>query len=581
MIDTGSSEPVSRPGVPAGEAIARILIAAGVRRAYTVPGESFLEVLDAAEFSDDITLISTRHESGASFMAEADAKMTGIPAVAAATRAVGASNLAIGVHTAMQDATPMIVLLGQVETWFLGKEAFQEVDLPNFYDQITKWSATIQHTERIPDLVAQAVLRSTSGRPGPVMLALPADVLRGSVPAEDVDAAIRAVSVRRPAPVPTADVIRTLADRVRDAKAPVVIAGAHAQAARDDLIEFAEVFGVGIYSAFRRQDVFPNDHPNYLGHLTLGTAASCLRCLEDADLVVVLGARLDEITTQSFRLPLRSAEVIHVDLDPAVPGAAMHADWAVTADVRALLKGLLDIDDRISARDWTAGHQAYLAASTPARRPATNGVDPAAVLEAMREYLPADSIITNDAGNFSVYLHAYWRFTAPHSQLAPSSGAMGYGIPAGVGAALADTKGRTVVAVAGDGGFLMSGQEIETAVRYGLNMIVIVFRNGMYGTIAMHQLKSLGRVAGITIGDVDLATFARSLGALGVTVEREEQLAGAFTAALQHPGVSVIDVHVDAELTTPTKRLSTLVPNLQAQTDSTTVIEFDIARSKS
>src|ERR1700710_1678110 len=190
MIDTGSSEPVLRPGVPAGEAIARILIGPRGRRAYTVPGESFLEVLDAAEFSDDITLISTRHESGASFMAEADAKMTGIPAVAAATRAVGASNLAIGVHTAMQDATPMIVLLGQVETWFLGKEAFQEVDLPNFYDQITKWSATIQHTERIPDLVAQAVLRSTSGRPGPVMLALPADVLRGRVPAEDVDAAI-------------------------------------------------------------------------------------------------------------------------------------------------------------------------------------------------------------------------------------------------------------------------------------------------------------------------------------------------------------------------------------------------------
>ena len=229
-LDSHSMQSEELERIPAGEAITRILAAAGVRRAYTVPGESFLEVLDAVEASEEITLISTRHESGASFMAEADAKLTGIPAVAAATRAVGAANLAIGVHTAMQDATPMIVLLGQVETWFLHKESFQEVDLPDFYRQITKWSATIEHTERIPDLVAQAVLRSTSGRPGPVMLALPADVLRGSVAGEDVQAAIRAVAVRRPAPVPTVDVVRAIAERVRDAKAPVVIAGAFAQA---------------------------------------------------------------------------------------------------------------------------------------------------------------------------------------------------------------------------------------------------------------------------------------------------------------------------------------------------------------
>jgi acetolactate synthase-1/2/3 large subunit len=549
------SEELAR--IPAGEAITRILTAAGVRRAYTVPGESFLEVLDAMELSEEITLVSTRHESGAAFMAEADAKLTGMPAVAAATRAVGASNLAIGVHTAMQDATPMIVLVGQVETWFLQKESFQEVDLPDFYRQITKWSATIEHTERIPDLVAQAILRSTSGRPGPVMLALPADILRGSVAAEDVRAAIRAVAVRRPAPVPTAEVIRAIAERIRNAKAPVVIAGAFAQSARGELVAFADTFGVGVYSAFRRQDVFPNDHPNYLGHLTLGTPEACLRSLEDADLVLVLGARLDEITTQSFRLPLRTAEVIHVDLDPAVPGAAMHADWAVTAEVKALLNELLATTIEAD-RDWSDGHQAYLTASTPVRRPGTGGVDPAAVMEAMIQYLPRDSIITNDAGNFSVFVHAYWRYTAARSELAPTSGAMGYGIPAGVAAALADPAGRKVVAVAGDGGFLMTGQEIETAVRCGLDLIVVVFRNGLYGTIAMHQLKNLGRVAGVDIGTVDIAGFSRSLGAHGFSVEHEDQLAAAFEEALRLGGISVIDIRVDPELTTPTKLLSEL-----------------------
>ena len=283
-----------------------------------------------------------------------------------------------------------------------------------------------------------------------------------------------------------------------------------------------------------------------------------MRSLEDADLVLVLGARLDEITTQSFRLPLRTAEVIHVDLDPAIPGAAMHADWAVTAEVKALLKELLATGFHAD-HDWSDGHGTYLTASTPVRRPSTDGVDPAAVMEAMNQYLPPDSIITNDAGNFSVFVHAYWRYTTPRSELAPASGAMGYGIPAGVAAALTDSAGRTVVAVVGDGGFLMTGQEIETAVRCGLNLIVVVFRNGMYGTIAMHQLKNLGRVAGIAIGAVDIAGFARSLGAHGISVEHEDQLASAFGEAVRRGGVSVIDIQVDPELTTPTKRLSALV----------------------
>jgi acetolactate synthase-1/2/3 large subunit len=557
-VDTFAVADPSRPTrISAGDAIVAILVAAGVRRMYSVPGESYLEVIDAADRSNDMTLISTRHESGAAFMAEADAKLTGLPAVAAATRGVGAANLAIGVHTAMQDSTPMIVLLGQVDTTYLGREAFQEIDLPAFYQPITKFATTIHDVKRLPDTLARAITHATSGRPGPVMLALPADVLRGTVPAADVADAIRAVSVERAAPVPIDAVIQSIADQVAKASAPVIIAGGGARNARAQLVEFADAYGVGVYAAFRRQDVFPNDHPNYLGHLTIGTPASCLRALEDADLVVVLGARLDEITTQSFRLPARGAQVIHIDVDPSIPSAAMGADRAVVADPGPLLRALAGRAQVTDIRDWSAGHIAYLKASTPNRRATSDGVDPAAVLACMSEVLPADTIITNDAGNFSAFVHSYWRFNEPFSQLAPISGAMGYGVPAGVAAAIA-SNGRTVVATAGDGGFLMSGQEIETAVRYGLDLIVVVFRNGLYGTIAMHQQRLLGRTAGIDIGAVDIAGFARSLGARGISVDHENQLEPALIAALGGHGVTVLDVRVDPDLTTPTTTFSAL-----------------------
>ena len=262
----------------AAQAIVEILAAAGIGRLYTVPGESFLGILDAADADPRFSVISCRHESGAAFMAEAEAKLTGVPAVAAGTRGVGAANLAIGVHTAMQDATPMIVLLGQVETGFLGKEAFQEVDLPAFYRPITKWAATIDHASRAPDLVAQAVRRATTGRPGPVMLALPADMLGEEVDPEAVAAAVRAVQGRRAPSVPEASAVTAVADALRAARQPVLIAGAGCRDARAELIECAERWNVGVYAAFRRQDVFPNDHPHYLGHLGLGTPAALPGC---------------------------------------------------------------------------------------------------------------------------------------------------------------------------------------------------------------------------------------------------------------------------------------------------------------
>jgi acetolactate synthase-1/2/3 large subunit len=543
MADTGTNK--------AGNVATGVLARAGVRRLYTVPGESFLEVLDAAEAHPDLSLISTRHESGASFMAEADAKLTGVPAVAMATRGVGASNLAIGVHTARQDSTPMLVLLGQVETDFLGREAFQEVDLPAFYAPITKYSATVNRPDRLAEFVARGLRIATSGRPGPVMLALPADVLGEQVP-DSPDARMQPEPRSGPAP----GEVLAVANRLAAARRPVVIAGGGAQNAREALVAFAEAWDAGVYAAFRRQDVFPNEHPNYLGHLALGTPPETLKALQEADLVLVLGCRLSEVTTQSYALPHRNQAVIQVDVDPGEVGATVPVEVGMVSDVGAALTAFnARAPSRPPSRDWTEAHGAYLDSSSLPTVRASGGIDPVEVVGAMREVLPGDTLLTNDAGNFSVFIHRYWRYNHPRTQLAPTNGAMGYGVPAAVAAKLAAPE-RTVVACCGDGGFTMTGQEVETAVRYGAPITVIVFRNGLQGTIAMHQKRDLGRTAGVEIGDVDLAAFARSLGAEGYTVRDPDELVPALHAALASDAVSLLDVVTDPDIISPSARLS-------------------------
>src|ERR687897_2102717 len=389
----------TRSRINVGDAAVEVLSRAGVRRFYTVPGESFLEVIDAVEQHPELSIVSTRHESGAAFMAEADAKLTGVPAVAMATRGVGASNLAIGVHTARQDSTPMVVLLGQVETTFLGREAFQEVDLPDFYRQITKWSATVHRADRLPEFVAKALHIATTGRPGPVMLALPADIL-----GEDVGSPKRRFSAAsRAGPAPTSQDVQELARRIVGAKRPVVIAGGGTRDAREELISFADAFGVGVYTSFRRQDHFPNDHPNYLGHLTLGTPPATLKALEEADLVLVIGCRLSEVTTQSYSLPRGDQAVIQIDTDPGEVGAAVPTEIGMVSDAGTALAQLAEqAPPSPPARNWTQGHRAYLDSSTLPPDRAREGIDPARVVGAMREALPEDALLTNDAGNFSV-----------------------------------------------------------------------------------------------------------------------------------------------------------------------------------
>jgi len=538
----------------AGYVAAEVMARAGVRRLYTVPGESFLEILDAAEEHPDLALISTRHESGASFMAEADGKLTGRPAVAMATRGVGASNLAIGVHTARQDSTPMLALLGQVETDFLGREAFQEVDLTAFYAPITKWAASVHRADRLDEFVARALRIATSGRPGPVMLALPADVLGEQV---HDDSRINVPPPPRTGPAP--EDVRAIAERLAAARRPVVIAGRGAHSARGALISLAEAWNIGVYAAFRRQDVFPNEHPNYLGHLTLGTTPETLGALEEADLVLVVGCRLSEVTTQSYSLPRVDQTMIQIDIDPNEVGATVPADVGMVSDVAPALAALADrAPSPPPARDWADGHGAYLYSSTIPPDRAAQGIDPARVVDVMREALPADALLTNDAGNFSIFIHRYWRYSHPRTQLASTNGAMGYGVPAAVAAKLAAPE-RTVVACCGDGGFLMTGQEIETAVRYGAPITVVVFRNRLHGTIAMHQKRELGRTAGVEIGEVDLAGYARSLGAEGHTVRDPDELAPALEAAVASETVTLLDVVTDPDIISPSTTLSEIV----------------------
>lgn len=545
------------PTDTAAHAVAQVLADAGIRRCYTVPGESFLELVDAIDQHPDMSLVSTRHENGAGFMAEAEAKLTGVPAVAAATRGPGAANLAVGVHTAHQDSTPMIVFLGQAETDRLGREAFQEVDLTAFYAPITKWSTTVHRADRLAEVTAEAIRVATSGRPGPVAVAVPGDLFG------------ERVGERPPLPLPS--VARpSLPDEDRDrlaawlAKAvrPVIIAGGGARGAREELVRVAERHSVGVYAAWRRQDVFPNDHPLYLGHLGLGCPPPVVDALREADAVLVVGCRMSETTTQGYRLPAPGTRVAQIDIAPEQLGTFGNVWFGAAADARAALSALDRAPIKPPYRDWSAARRVWVDTTKVPRvagERSRGRLHPWAVVAGMREALPEDALLTNDAGNFATFLHRGWWFRHPDTQLAPTSGAMGYAIPAAVAAKIARPD-RTVVAVVGDGGALMTGQELETAVRMGAPITVIVFQNGLYGTIAMHQARVLGRIAGTRIsGPLDLAGNARSLGALGVTVHTREELTKALAESVTADLPTLVDVRTDPEVISPSATLDDLL----------------------
>lgn len=554
-------------------AVVSLLAEAGIRRLYTVPGESFLGFLDEVERDRRLRLISTRHESGAGFMAEADARMAGIPAVAMASRSPGAANLAIGVETAHYEGTPMLVILGHVESAVRGRGAFQDIDLSAFYAPITKWAVTADRPEDVRDLVVRGMDIATDGRPGPVAIAVPTDfwdaesppVTEGGPGRGHLDRAAKAASRSgaasyRPdgAGADGAETVDAagLAAALAAARHPVAIVGGGAAGVVDDLVAVAEHFGLGVYTAFRRQDGFPEDHPHFLGHLGIATPPELLAALEEADVVVAVGTRLDEVTTQGFRYPRPDQTTYRIGSEVSRAGAAAARSLADT--LHAIRRHGGREARGGSVPDWSARHEAAVRFGTPpAELSPGSGVHPVDVVTAVRRHFPDGPVVTNDAGNFAGFVHRYWGFRRGDVQLGPAIGAMGYAVPAAIGAKLACPE-RQVVAFVGDGGVLMTGQELETAVRHGVPVVVVAFRNGLYGTIAMHQARRFGRTAGVDIGEVDLAGWARGLGATAYAAATVDELDAALRAAHGAAGPVLIDVRTDPDLIAPTSRLSDL-----------------------
>lgn len=532
--------------IPAGRLLVDCLLAQECDRLFTVPGESFLAVLDALRDVPEIEAIVCRQEGGAAYMAAADGAMTGRPGVCFVTRGPGATNASIGVHVAMQDSVPMVLFVGDVDRPFRDRECFQEVDLQAMFAPLAKWAARIDDAARIPEYVARAFATAVSGRPGPVVLALPEDMLM-----EQVSGMAPRPFAVRPAQAACPDAIETMCRLIGDAAAPVAIiggAGWNAKA-RHYFAEFAERIGIPVASAFRRQDAIANASPVWAGSLGYGPNPALLDRIRDADLLLVVGARLGEATTNGFSLvtPDHPGQVlIHVHPDPEELGRVYRPDLAICADMAEFAESAALHDDGIVPFDAGAqAHREWQKWASPVASAAK--LDLGHCVAAMQAALPADTMLCNGAGNFSSWWHRYWRHEAFPSQLAPTAGAMGYGLPAAIAAARRFPE-HSVVALAGDGDFLMNGQELATAAQYGCDILVLVIDNGSYGTIRMHQERTFpGRVSATDLANPDFAALGRAYGAWAATVRETQDFAPALAEALQRKGLRLLHLVTDIE----------------------------------
>jgi acetolactate synthase-1/2/3 large subunit len=538
----------------------RILTEARVRRVYAVVGESFLELLDALQREREITLVSARHDAGAAFMAEAEGKLTERPAVLLASRGPSAASLAIGVQTAYQDETPMVVLLETPATEPMPSSSGElpTSDLTAMFESIAKSTMRVTDPDSLPGLLAHSLTTSQEGRPGPVVLGVPCHIW--GMP---YDAAKPMARVRPPASGTLGRSADAVAQLVDEAKYPVVIVGGRARSARDELIAVADELALPVYNAFRRQDAFPENHARYAGHLGLGIPARQLDALERADLVLALGTQLDEVTTQAYRYPSAQQTLVMVGTGIDVSPKRRGLTFRVDSEVEPFLRELREVASP-RARRASAANAAVHTFMTPPDTSGNTRVHPVDVVRALRKLAPEDTIVTSDAGNFAQFMHRYWCFTAPRSQLGPSNAAMGYAVPAAVAAKLAEPR-RTVVAMVGDAGTLMTGQEIETAVRYRAPVMVVVFQNGVHGPLAMHQARTYGRLTGVSIPLTDFASWARGLGAAGYTVDDREELEPIIASALVRQRPCVIDVRTDPDVVTPDVRISALLGQARPQ----------------
>jgi len=538
----------------------------GVNHVFCVPGESYLAVLDALHDARGIRLIVNRHESGSTFMADAYAKLTGQPGVAFVTRGPGATNASIGVHSAFQDSTPMVLFIGQVGNDFVEREAFQEIDYRRMFGQMTKWVAQIDRADRIPEFVARAFQVATSGRPGPVVLALPEDLFEQT--ADVVDAACHQPVQSSPTDAQIGGLRRLLGQ----AREPLVLLGGTGwtEAACDDLRRFIEANHLPVACAFRYQDLVDNRHTNYVGDVGIGINPKLAQRVLDADLLLAIGPRLGEMTTGGYSLlsvPRPKQTLIHVHQGVEELGRVYQAQMMVASgmpQVAARLAAMMPIESptwTAVTREARADYEAWQA-QAPVYRGEKPRLDLWQVVQMLQATVPADTIVTNGAGNFSSWAHRYWRYGGLRTQLAPTSGSMGYGIPAGIAAKLVAPE-RTVVTFAGDGDFLMTAQELATAAMYQAGILILVFNNGMYGTIRMHQERHHpGRVIGTDLLNPRFDLLAQSYGAYGTVVESSGQFGPALEEALAFIQArrlpAVIELRTDAQIITPGTTLAAI-----------------------
>ncbi|KGX86920.1 thiamine pyrophosphate-dependent enzyme [Pontibacillus litoralis] len=526
------------------EAIVECMKREQITNVFCVPGESYLPVLDALYDEPTIQLISARHEGGASFMAEGYAKACGKPGVVMATRGVGAANLAIGVHTAYQDSTPMVVLLGQVHRNFRGREGFQEVDLARFFSHIAKWTFEINEASRVPEIVQRAFRVAQSGRPGPVVLSLPEDMLPQTAKMEF------GIPFHRSRSHPSEEQVKEIEACLLQSEKPLIIAGGGVKLADAEqaLLTFASDNSIPVMAAFRRHDVFPNHHSLYVGHLGLGVNADILQTVKEADTIIAVGTRLSEITTQDYSIIHQDQTLLHIDIHEDTIGQVYPPEVGVVADAKAALESLSTIQLTPVWQHWIHRRRKVYEQTLDLHTfQEDNEVWNKQLITTLQTILPEDAIITNDAGNFAGWLHTFYQFKKRKTYVGPTSGAMGYGMPAALGAKLAH-RNKTVVSLVGDGGFMMTMQELETAVRYQIPIIIIVFNNNMYGTIRMHQeIHYPHKPIGTELGAVPFALIASNMGAEGYKVQHQESFQRVLLKALQSKVPTLIEVETDPE----------------------------------
>lgn len=535
-----------------GALLTQCLVAQGVERVFCIPGESFLAALDGL-YDADIDVVVARQEGGAAMMAEATGKLTGKPGIAFVTRGPGATNASAGVHIAFQDSTPMILFVGQVASDQRDREAFQEVDYRAMFGPLAKWVAEIDRADRIPEYISHAFHIAQSGRPGPVVLALPEDMLSGVAEGVPVPAATL------PSGKAADTDLRGVVEKLATAKRPLIIAGGaswDAEAA-EALGTFAKQMGLPVGASFRCQDFLDNRHPNYVGDVGIGINPALAKRVQEADLILALGARLGEMTTSGYTLltpPVSHQELIHIHADPSEIGRVYYPTLAVVAQPGPVIKQLRDMSISREGGAWlTEARAAYEQWQEPQETPGALKMEQ--VISHLNTALSDDAILTNGAGNYSAWLHRYYRYRGWRTQLAPTSGSMGYGLPAAIAAKLQHPE-RDVICLAGDGCFQMVSQEFGTACEQGAAVITLVSDNGMYGTIRMHQQRHYpGRPSGTMMKNPDFAALAKAYGGFGATVTTTEAFGPALTAARESGLPAILHLKLDPAALSPKMRL--------------------------